>query len=297
MAKIIAVDDEAGMREVCQLGLGRKGHQVCTACNGEEALKLMETEPFDLALVDIRMPSMDGIELLTRIKIFYPQTQVIMLTAENTVDAAVESLDIGAFDYVTKPFNLKELMGSIEKALENAERRKKEGKIYDNTFVYELTREAKVSNSKEELLNFILAKAVTALKADTGSVYMFSSDKRTLKLMSFSGGEGDRERESKWGQRIMALVAKDRQPMILSNKMIADMPNFRDLPEAFDISSSLIAPLVRNDDLLGAMCLNRLVYLTNREFTAKDLETFHMYASHAALIIALHLRNYLKNSL
>jgi DNA-binding NtrC family response regulator len=115
---ILLVDDDPSVRRVLQFKLQKRGFSVDTASDGREALNSLEGKPFDLLLSDIRMPGMDGIELLEKAKLAQPGIKVILITAHATVSQAVQAVKLGAFDYITKPFEDDELFVAIEKALE-----------------------------------------------------------------------------------------------------------------------------------------------------------------------------------
>jgi len=102
---ILVVDDEAVVRESLTLWFREDGHTVGSAHDAREALTLLRKEPWDLALVDIKMPGMDGLELNRQIREHCPQTTVIIMTAFASVDSAVQALKEGAYDYITKPFD------------------------------------------------------------------------------------------------------------------------------------------------------------------------------------------------
>jgi two-component system response regulator PilR (NtrC family) len=102
--RILVVDDELSMREFLSILLEREGYDVTVAGSAEEALRMMESALFDLALSDVNMPGLSGIELLARIKEKSPGTAVRMLTAFSTADQAVEAMKLGAYDYICKPF-------------------------------------------------------------------------------------------------------------------------------------------------------------------------------------------------
>ncbi|MDI7258293.1 MAG: sigma-54 dependent transcriptional regulator [Thermodesulfobacteriota bacterium] len=116
--KILVADDEKSMREFLDIMLKKEGYKVALASNGEEVLKLIEKDIFDLALVDIRMPKLDGISALKRIKSFSPETIVIVITAYASADTAIKAMKEGAYDYITKPFKIEEIKSIIKNALE-----------------------------------------------------------------------------------------------------------------------------------------------------------------------------------
>ena len=117
-AKILVVDDEEIVCLSCQRILTEEGYEVRTYLSGPEGLKLLSEEPFDLAIVDLKMPGMDGMEVLQAIKRDYPQVPVIMITGYATVETAVEAMKSGAFDYLPKPFTPDEVAVVVKKALE-----------------------------------------------------------------------------------------------------------------------------------------------------------------------------------
>ena len=115
--KILVIDDEQYIRRLVQSEFAPEGFEVFTAKNGEEGLKLFENQKFDLVLLDIRLPRTNGIEILRILKREYPQTEVIMITGHGDIKTAVESMKLGARDYITKPFKLSELLAMIKQAV------------------------------------------------------------------------------------------------------------------------------------------------------------------------------------
>jgi len=116
--KILLADDEEGIRKVLGISLADSGYEVLTAKDGEEALKIFkETRP-PIVLTDIKMPGIDGIELLQKIKQEDPDTEVIMITGYATVDSAIEAIKQGAFHYVPKPYKIDEVRALVRQALE-----------------------------------------------------------------------------------------------------------------------------------------------------------------------------------
>ena len=115
--KILVVDDEAPLREMLRKALVQMGgYTVDMAQNGQEALEKFEKDIFDLVLTDVKMPEMDGIELLKLIKGTRPDVMVILMTAFGSIETAVEAMKMGATDYITKPVNLDELILHIARA-------------------------------------------------------------------------------------------------------------------------------------------------------------------------------------
>jgi two-component system response regulator PilR (NtrC family) len=116
--KILVVDDEQSLRDVLSIMLKRAGYTVTTVADGEEAIELLNKEIFDLVITDLRMPKVDGMEVLKAVKSASPETVVLIVTAFATADSAVEAMKQGAYDYLTKPFQVDEVQLIIRNALE-----------------------------------------------------------------------------------------------------------------------------------------------------------------------------------
>jgi DNA-binding NtrC family response regulator len=115
---ILLVDDEESFRAHLMRLFVRRGYAVAGAANGAEALALAEQRQFDVVLLDIVLPGLDGVEVLRTLKERVPETQVIMMTGNATVSNAIASMKLGAYDYLTKPFDFDELFILIERACE-----------------------------------------------------------------------------------------------------------------------------------------------------------------------------------
>ena len=119
--QILVVDDEPNLRRVLSAQLERDGYDVHTAEDGEQALLVLKEHHIDLVITDLRMPKLDGMELLRARCAIDDELPVVMITAHGTVDNAVEALKTGAFDYLTKPFDQAEVRAIVRKALRTRE--------------------------------------------------------------------------------------------------------------------------------------------------------------------------------
>jgi two-component system response regulator PilR (NtrC family) len=117
MASILVVDDELSMREFLKILFEKDGYQVTIAAEGKTALELAQKQHFDLMISDIRMPGMSGLELLAQLKQLQADIGVIMITAFASPDDAVTAMKHGAFDYITKPFNVEEIKNVVRAVL------------------------------------------------------------------------------------------------------------------------------------------------------------------------------------
>ena len=123
--KVLVVDDEIEIQKILSKILIRKGYAVETAGNGKEALSLMRKVKPDIVLLDIMMPKLDGIETLRRIKALHEKVIVMMITAYGSIKTAREAMRFGAYDYITKPFDMDFIYQIIEESLKETEDFKK----------------------------------------------------------------------------------------------------------------------------------------------------------------------------
>jgi len=118
MAKILVADDQRNMRTTLALMLKGHGHDVDQAVDGDEAMKRVAEEPYDLVLTDLKMGTQDGLAVLRRVKEVSPLTEVVVMTAFGTIESAVEAMRGGAYDYIQKPFSEEELAVKVDRAIE-----------------------------------------------------------------------------------------------------------------------------------------------------------------------------------
>ncbi len=122
--RLLLVDDEVEFLEPMAARLERRRIRYATAQNGEEALKVLAVEHFDCAVVDVKMPCMDGLELLRRMRWNHPDVPVILLTGHASVELGVQGMELGAFDYLMKPVDLDELLDTVRRATQEAATRR-----------------------------------------------------------------------------------------------------------------------------------------------------------------------------
>lgn len=114
--RLLLVDDEERFLATTRILLEKRGVETLTAVNGSDALAVLDEKPVDVVILDVKMPGMDGVEVLRRIKQKHPLVEVIMLTGHGSVESAVEGLKLGAFDYVMKPMDIPDLLAKAEEA-------------------------------------------------------------------------------------------------------------------------------------------------------------------------------------
>lgn len=162
MARILLVDDDANLREVLTFALREEGHEVESLPDGRSALPALEGQVPDVVITDLKMPGVDGLELLRRIKEKDASVPVIILTAFGSIEDAVEAMKQGAFHYITKPYNRDELRLTVAQALERkrllAENRSLRDRLHEETRTTDLVH---VSEAMQEVLQMVRRIAPT----------------------------------------------------------------------------------------------------------------------------------------
>ncbi|MDZ7289672.1 MAG: sigma-54 dependent transcriptional regulator [candidate division KSB1 bacterium] len=173
---ILIVDDEESFRAHLMRLFVRRGYAVTDAATGAEALALAERQQFDILLLDIFLPGLDGIEVLRAIKERAPDTQVIMMTGNATVSNAIASMKLGAYDYLTKPFDIEELFILVERACELSALRRETKALH-----LELDRQQKFEEFIANDSKMLAALAVVDKVAPTDSTVLITGETGTGK--------------------------------------------------------------------------------------------------------------------
>jgi len=214
-ARILVVDDEAMVRKLLCQRLSREGYQCKEADGAEHALDELKVSPIDLAILDIKMPGKSGIELLPEIKAAYPDTAVMMATALNDVNIAIECMKKGAYDYISKPFNLGEVVMSVEGVLE---RRRLEREIRE----YQQYLEQKVKEQTKEIRKvFLGAIEALAFALEAKDKYTAGHSRRVTEIAVAIGKEmglsPDDIEDLRWGG-LLHDVGKIAIDQLIQNK-------------------------------------------------------------------------------
>jgi len=277
-SRILVVDDEQDIRDSVVNVLGRRAYDVTAVSSGETALEEIRRSKFDLVLMDVHLPGMNGIEALTQIKKIDPEPEVIMITGYGSMESAVESMKIGAYDFVEKPFHIQRLLAIIEKALDRR-------LLVEKVALYEISKAIFSAIEFDELLKTIVDLTTRVLKADDISLMLFNSEKQLYIAIS-SGLSAQVQQETKlaMGERIAGWVAKNKEPLILINGLQGD-DRFIGVRGREAIRSALVIPLIKNDENIGILTANRTVIA--EKFNKSDLYKANIFAS----LVSIALEN------
>ncbi|UCF69294.1 MAG: response regulator [Acidobacteriota bacterium] len=231
-SRILVVDDEETIRYVLRRVLNKQ-YEVDLAETAEAALRLISNHPPDVALVDIVLPGMSGLQLLAEIKIVCPSTEVVMMTSHASAETTIQALRKGAYDYVHKPFeDVSHISMTVERALDkkrlsdryrellSEQRRKTEelsAAVTRLSSLIEAGRAMAETRSLGELSDFFIGLVAEELRVERASLMLIDDDARVLRLAACRGLDGLREEEIcvSLGTGIAGSVAESGEPFLL----------------------------------------------------------------------------------
>ena len=239
---LLVVDDEDAVRRVLYLKLSREGYRCLEANGAEQTLHVLGTNAVALVLLDIKMPGKSGIELLPEIKEAYPDAAVIMTTAVNDIDVAVQCLKQGVDDYICKPFNLEEVSLAVKRALEKRH-------LQLELREYQRFLEEKVGEQKTEMRRLFLGAIdalVSALEAK--DKYTGGHSRRVTEIAVAVGKElglsGEDMEDLRWGSLLhdIGKIAIDEAVQNKPGKLTAE--EYEHIMTHAHVGASIVGPVV-----------------------------------------------------
>ena len=249
-ANILVIDDELLLRDLLKTVLGESGYCVDTAEDGRVAIEKVKAARFDLAICDLMMPGMDGIETIGRIREIRPDIQFIVLTAHGSFESAIESLRAGVFDFLRKPLLLKDLLFSVRKALERSE-------LLERLALYELSRSIFSTLDPGDLYGKIVRTAVNVLRADDASLMLLDENRELQVAHSTWMPGGDlADFHVAIGERVAGRVALEPEPVVINDDVASD-PRFAGVQRFRPVKAAIVCPLTMRGEL-GVLNVSRV---------------------------------------
>jgi signal transduction histidine kinase/DNA-binding response OmpR family regulator len=309
-AKILVVDDEKRMCASLQTLISRVGCDVTTANEGEEAIKKIEKDDFDLVITDIKMPRVDGLDVLKAARKKDEDAVVILMTGYASLESAISAINQGAYDYLMKPIEFPELKLSIQRALEkrrldkdkvklltelqqkNLELKKK---VAELNALYKAGMSLSTTQNLKNLLNKIVSLATGVIEAKSGSIMLIQKPENVLTIEAAIGLSPNIVKHTRMelGSSIAGYVAQRGKALIVED--IEKDSRFRQLSKKHYATRSLLCvPLRIKDNVLGVINLSDKK--TGTAFNQNDLRLLTTFASQAAIAIddAEHFNESLK---
>jgi len=286
-ARILVLDDEVAIGELCLRTLQKYGYQVATTTRPQEALEMLRQEEFDLLLLDIRMPEIDGLEVMRRVREFSPEIAIVVMTGYASVEAAIEAVRQGAADFLQKPFRLDDLRLAVVKALG---RRDLERERARSQALMRLVRvsEAMASLLEEDyLVQVALQAAMEETGAQRGSVMLHEPGQEVLYVAGATGlpPEVGRGYAVRLNEGVAGLVFQSGEALLVEDVRTDPRLAGLSLPhqESYRNPSFLSVPIRGSERILGVLCLSERSGGT--PFRPSDLEVAGLLCNQLAVAL------------
>jgi signal transduction histidine kinase/FixJ family two-component response regulator len=309
-ARILVVDDEEQVVQIFQDLLTQQGYEVVSSANGDDAISKVTTGKFDLVLTDINLPGVDGLEVVRATKAADKDTVVILITGYASTTTAIDALRQGAYDYITKPFDLWETAKAIERGLEsrklivenrsliaqleaaNAElqqheeilKRKVERATHRLSRLYEAGKSMNLSLSLQSTCEVVVAQAARITNARAFLLFLHdaaSDDYEAVAAAGLAQGQFEKLRYS-MGIGYHGQVVQNAQAAMVSD--LASKVGVEEVLSVLRAQNALIVPLVSNESVIGT--LTAVDHEGGSDFSTEDQEALGMLASQATIAVA-----------
>ena len=293
--RILVVDDDSAIREVMGEILGDEGYTVDLAGGGREALSLLDARAdYVILLTDVNMPDMNGIDLVRQAKLLRPSIVPIVMTGYASLETARAAVKEGAYDYVLKPFNLREIRLALSNALERHELSSENARLRELTELFRISEAISTIHNRQRLVDFVLRAAMEQVGAERGSLMLVTEDGTALELVASSGlPEVSLGTCVPIGKSISGWVAQ--HGMALYARDIELDPEVADLSCGFDDASFISVPLERKPNGERASSggegrrVSAVLNVTGKKngafFTDSDLKILNIVANHASVAL------------
>jgi len=280
--QILVVDDEEMIRYLLENVLSQQGYQVTCVGSGREALTRLEEVSYDLVLTDLLMPGMDGIELLRRIRLTCPQTDVLVITGHASVETAVQAMKEGAYSYLTKPFNMDELVMTVRNCLEARQLRLEKERLSALVSLLELGHKLTSNLDPASLYDQIMAQVTQTFAPDYASIMLLDHTGRLILTAQYGLPTDVRLGGAYPVANTIAGQVMQQQESVL---LLKDALPSRFVPYAHrsNIGSALCVPLSYRNRTLGVLNVARR---TDRPpYRQEDLQLLSVFAMQATIAI------------
>ena len=307
--RILVVDDEPHVVQIFQDLLAQRGYEVVSSTNGDDAIVKVTTGHFDLVLTDINLPGVDGLEVVRAAKAADKDTCVILITGYASTTTAIDALRQGAYDYITKPFDLWETAKAIERGLESRflvienrrlvtilEEANHELQRHEEilsrmvkeatrriTSLYEAGKEISTSLSRQATLAVIVNQVSKLAATESSLVFLYDTDAGEYVAEAGSGVPQDRLREFRFGNGVGLHGQAVRNALPVRCGNIEETVGVEPFLSELEASSVMVIPLLSNETVLGT--ITALGRDGRRPFTPDDQEVLTMFASQASIAL------------
>lgn len=283
--RILVVDDEEETRSVCKRVLTKEAYFVQVVESGKKGLDRLQSENFNLALVDLKMPGMDGMEFLKQIRTNYKEIEVIVITGHGSTESAIQAMRLGAYDYVTKPFDITELSSTVKSCLEKKKSEEREIKQKEIEGLKQLHKIITAPDELNKKLEKLLGLVCNLLMVESGSFMFLDEKSRKLHTIAFFGSSEEIIEliKPRIEEEFSRQLKKREEPFAVMDEL-DDYSQFDDLGIKKKVISAICAPLNMGDRVFGVMSLTEFKE-SPLQLRDEDMETLMGFARLATLTI------------
>ncbi|OGF50102.1 MAG: hypothetical protein A2231_10370, partial [Candidatus Firestonebacteria bacterium RIFOXYA2_FULL_40_8] len=281
--KVLLIDDEEMITELVKEILSDT-YDIDSSNSSVAGAEKTKEGNYNVVLSDLKMPGLDGIGVLRKVKEYSPKTDVIIMTGFATIDSAVEAIKFGAFDYITKPFEVDYLRQKIENCLQKQKLNVEVGNLKEIISIHEVTKALSSSMGLTQLLQLILDMGCKLLSGDSGSIMLMNDATKELTIGAHVGLNAEivKNLRVKLGEKIAGWVAEKHESILLTNGLENDK-RFEGKEPRKEIKSSMVTVLKFDQRVLGVISINSLKSVDF--FDERALKIFSIFANNAAFAI------------
>lgn len=285
-AKILVLDDEASICEICTRSLRRYSYDVVATTSPRRALEILKAEDYDLLLLDVRMPEMDGVEVMRRVRGFAPDIAIVIMTGYASLEAAIEAVKQGAADFLQKPFQLDNLRLAVSGALAKRDLARERARSQALMHLVQVSEKLASSLDTNVLVQSALYAAMTETGGQRGSVMLYQPEEGVLRVEGAAG----LPQEVSVGyavsaeQGVVGHVLKCGRALLVEDvQQDGRLVGLSLRQEQYDNPSFLSMPIRAGERILGVLNLSEKV--GGAPFLASDLEVTGLLCNQLAIAL------------
>lgn len=282
-AKILVIDDEQNIRESSVKLLQKKGYDARGAVSGAEALITIQQESFDLLLLDVRMPGMDGIEVLRRATDLIPDIQVLMLTGHGTIDMAIEAMEYGAIGFLRKPIAIDNLQMSIDDALARGATRKENARLRALMPLFELNKQLLSELDEGKLIDIILNTVNSEIGSDNTEITLWDEDGNHIIKFANNDSTANLSSSLKTDEDMVMRVSATMKPLVFSRVDETILETWDDI-HLINSGYDVYIPLITRNKTIGVLKVTKLT--PHKPLQSSDLEFLFTLCSQSSIGIS-----------
>lgn len=272
---VLIIDDEEFILQLSRDILSKTEYRVQTAADGKTGMKLLSEDSFDLILTDIKMPDMNGLDVIRQVRTHNTEIPIIVITGHGTLDTAINALRLGAQGFILKPFTPLELQAAVAEALEKARLLRENIRMRALMPLFEVSKEIIGEVDQKRLLKLIVDTVVKETHAERVWLALFDENTGRLHLKEHYGLSPDFVHHAE-------SVFKENNPLLITNEIGLNR-EIHEINKGYGMSSYISVPLSIRGNIIGLLCISRLD--PGHTFSSSEIELVSVLSGQAAAAI------------